>query len=46
MRAVRAISDNIAVMKDGKIIEQDTADNIFDNPQKEYTKRLIKASLL
>ena len=46
MRAVRAISDSIAVMKDGKIIEQGSCDEIFNNAQEEYTKSLIKASLL
>lgn len=46
MRAVRAIADNIAVMKNGKIVESGTRDDIFNNPQSEYTKALIKASLL
>lgn len=46
MRAIRAISDRIAVMKDGKIMEEDTANNIFNNAKEEYTKRLIKASML
>lgn len=46
MRAVRAIADSVAVMKDGKIVEQGPTDEIFNNPQSEYAKTLIKASLL
>lgn len=45
MRAIQAISDRIAVMKDGRIIEQGTAAEIFASPQQPYTKQLIVASL-
>ncbi len=44
MKAIKAMSDNIIVMKDGRIVEQGTVQQIFDNPQKEYTKQLIKAA--
>ena len=44
MNAVRSISDDIAVMKDGKIVEQGSCEQIFNNPQHEYTKHLINAS--
>ena len=33
----------ISVMNNGRIIETDTADAIINNPQQEYTKRLITA---
>lgn len=46
MRAVQSMADRIAVMKDGKIVEIDKADKIFKQPEKEYTRQLIKASLL
>lgn len=45
MKAVRAMSDRIAVMKDGKIVEINDRDVIFANPQNEYTKKLIAASV-
>ncbi len=45
MQAVRAMSDEIAVMKDGKIIEQGQLKQIFEHPRQEYTRRLIKAAL-
>jgi oligopeptide transport system ATP-binding protein len=40
---VRHISDRIAVMHDGKIVEQGTADQVCENPQDEYTKKLLAA---
>lgn len=46
MRAVRSLADDIAVMKDGKIVELATADKIFAHPQTEYTQHLINASLI
>ena len=45
MKAVRAMSDKIIVMKDGKIVEQGTTEDIFNNPQQNYTKQLISAAL-
>jgi ABC-type microcin C transport system duplicated ATPase subunit YejF len=32
-------------MKDGKIVESGPAMNVFDNHQKDYTKRLVTAAL-
>ena len=45
MRAVRAISHEVAVMKQGKIVEFGSADDIFMHPQAEYTKELINAAI-
>lgn len=44
MRAIRAVSDDIAVMKDGKIIEINTADFVMNNPKNLYTKELMRAA--
>ncbi|QTY26021.1 ABC transporter ATP-binding protein [Flavobacterium sp. CS20] len=38
---VKNIADDIMVMYQGKIVEQATAEQIFNNPQKDYTKALI-----
>ncbi|WP_019147390.1 ABC transporter ATP-binding protein [Timonella senegalensis] len=35
------ISDRIAVMLQGEIVELNTSENIYENPQHEYTKRLL-----
>ena len=44
LKVVRALSDEVVVMKDGLVVEQGSADQIFDNPQTEYTKTLIAAA--
>ena len=43
MGVVADMADRILVMKDGRLIEQGTADQIFNKPQHEYTKALLGA---
>ena len=43
---VRKIADKVCVMKNGEIVEQGEAGEIFDNPQHPYTKELISAVML
>jgi peptide/nickel transport system ATP-binding protein len=40
---VRHISDRIAVMHDGKIVEEGTADQVCEQPRDDYTKKLLEA---
>lgn len=40
---VRHISDRIAVMHDGKIVEQGSADQVCEHPRDDYTKKLLEA---
>ncbi len=40
---VRHISDRIAVMHNGKIVEQGTADQVCEHPKDAYTKQLLAA---
>jgi oligopeptide transport system ATP-binding protein len=40
---VRHISDRIAVMNEGKIVEQGSADQVCEHPQDDYTKKLLAA---
>jgi len=40
---VRHIADRIAVMHDGKIVEQGTADQVCEQPRDEYTRKLLAA---
>ena len=40
---VRRIADRVCVMLKGKIVEQGPVAEIFDNPQHDYTKRLLAA---
>ncbi|MDH5354044.1 MAG: ABC transporter ATP-binding protein [Gammaproteobacteria bacterium] len=44
LKVVRALSDNLIVMQDGKTLEQGRSEEIFEKPQHPYTKRLIKAA--
>jgi len=37
------ISDRIAVMREGRIVELDTAENLYRNAQHEYTRTLLGA---
>ncbi|MBC8320969.1 MAG: ABC transporter ATP-binding protein [Bacteroidetes bacterium] len=41
LSVVRFMSDRIMVMKDGKIVEIGDADEVYNNPQSDYTKKLI-----
>ena len=45
LNIIRAISDNIIVMKNGKVIEQNNTNSLFNNPINKYTKSLLKASM-
>jgi oligopeptide transport system ATP-binding protein len=40
---VRHISDRVAVMHNGKIVEEGTADQVCEHPRDDYTKKLLAA---
>lgn len=41
---VDEIAEDVIVMKNGKLIEKGKKEKIFNNPQEEYTKKLMKAT--
>lgn len=43
LQVIKKIADRVCVMKDGKIIECNSTNNIFNSPQQNYTKALINA---
>ena len=43
LAVVREMSDQIAVMNRGKIVEAGTADQVYTNPRDDYTKALLAA---
>ncbi len=44
LAVVKAISHDVIVMKDGEIVEQNTAEELFKNPHQPYTQKLLKAA--
>ena len=45
LRVVRALADDILVMKDGKVVESGCAADVFDAPRQPYTQALLAAAL-
>ena len=44
LKVVRALANNVIVMRNGKVVEAGTAEQIFTRPQSDYTKALIAAA--
>jgi microcin C transport system ATP-binding protein len=44
LKVVRALSNYVVVLKNGKVVEDGPADDIFNNPQAPYTKALLAAA--
>jgi microcin C transport system ATP-binding protein len=44
LKVVRALANDVIVMREGKVVEAGTARQIFDNPQTDYTKALMAAA--
>ena len=44
LKVVRALADQLIVMKDGAIVEQGPAQQIFDAPKTSYTQALMSAA--
>jgi microcin C transport system ATP-binding protein len=45
LRVIRALANEVLVMKDGKIVERGLADAIFQAPQTDYARTLLAAAL-
>ena len=44
LAVVRAMADHIMVMKDGRMVEQGTPDEVMEHPREDYTRRLMAAA--
>ncbi|PYO52283.1 MAG: microcin ABC transporter ATP-binding protein [Candidatus Rokuibacteriota bacterium] len=45
LKVIRAVSDEILVMRDGRVVEQGPTEQIFEQPQQAYTRALMAAAL-
>ena len=45
LRVVRALAHDLIVIRQGVVVEQGPADDVFDNPTETYTQALMKAAL-
>ncbi|WP_260405819.1 ATP-binding cassette domain-containing protein [Microbacterium sp. G2-8] len=44
LSVVRHVSDTVIVLKDGRVVEQGTAEEVYANPAHDYTRRLLAAA--
>ena len=44
LRVVRALANDVIVLRNGEVVEQGPADEIFEHPQTDYTKALLAAA--
>ena len=45
LKVVRALANDVIVMRDGVVVERGQTQEIFNNPQEPYTKALLAAAL-
>ena len=44
LNVVYQLCDRVMVMKDGRIVEENTVQELFDHPQQAYTRGLLSAA--
>jgi microcin C transport system ATP-binding protein len=44
LRVVRALANDVLVMRDGKVVEQGAAADVFEHPSSDYTRALMAAA--
>jgi len=44
LKVVRALAHRVVVLRDGRVVEQGSADEVFANPREDYTRALMAAA--
>ena len=45
LNVVYQLCDRVMVMKDGRIVEENTVQELFDHPREAYTRELLRRRL-
>jgi microcin C transport system ATP-binding protein len=45
LRVIRAMSHRVIVMREGKVVEAGAVEDVFENPQQDYTRELARATI-
>ena len=45
LKVIKALADNILIMKNGKILEEGNTNTVLNQPKNKYTKSLLQSSL-
>lgn len=46
LNVIRSISHRVLVMKEGRVVEQGETEQLFNEPEQEYTKELLNAAMV
>ena len=44
LKVIRVVSDEILVMRDGRVVEQGPTERIFEQPEQAYTRAIMTAA--
>jgi microcin C transport system ATP-binding protein len=44
LKVVRALAHRVVVLREGRVVEQGSADEVFANPREDYTRALMAAA--
>ena len=45
LSVLRALCDRVMIMRDGKVVEEGATEQVFEHPERTYTKNLMKAAV-
>ncbi|MEJ2178214.1 MAG: ABC transporter ATP-binding protein [Gammaproteobacteria bacterium] len=46
LAVVRYMADRVAVMHDGRMVEQGDTESLYENPQQNYTRELVRLGMV